>query len=60
MLMQRLEESESEEDGDRVEQMVVGSSGVTIRIKHSVKVRVNRELEGYPSVIKEMAPEVIV
>ncbi len=47
MLMQRLEESESEEDGERVEQVVVGSSGVTIRIKHSVKVRVNRELEGY-------------
>lgn len=33
--------------------------GVTVRIKHSVKLRVIRELEGYPSVINEMKPEVI-
>ena len=34
-------------------------SGATVRIKRSVKVRVIRELESYPSVINEMKPESI-
>jgi hypothetical protein len=38
---------------------VVVRGGVTVRIKHSVKLRVIRELEGYPSVINEIKPETI-
>lgn len=38
---------------------MVVRGGVTVRIKHSVKLRVIRELEGYPSVINEIKPEVI-
>lgn len=38
---------------------MVVRSGVTVRIKHSVKLRVIKELEGYPSVINEMKPEII-
>lgn len=56
--MQRLEESGSDDDQE-VEHVVVGS-GVTVRIKHSVKLRVIRELEAYPSVVNEMKPEMIV
>ena len=51
------EDSSLEEEDEKADTVVVG--GRTIRIKHSVKVRLIRELESLPTVLNEIKSDVI-